>query len=129
MGNNIKLFTNDIATAIAECSPEFIAVAYVGKDWSNFINASKLKKIIVSPTLGSNPYAIESIANLISWDKILFLDKLHAKIYIGKKHLVVGSSNLSKNGLTADGLNEAVIKSDSKSLREESLRGNGVGPR
>ncbi|MFH2122745.1 MAG: phospholipase D family protein [Pseudomonadota bacterium] len=112
----ILLKTNTIGSAVTMCEPIMIAVAYVGIDWGNFIDASKVEKIIVSPTIGSNPYAIEELVKLISWDKIFFLDSLHAKIYIGKENAILGSSNLSRNGLSIAGLEEAAVQINDKSI-------------
>lgn len=101
------LFENDIQRAIISCKPLKIAVAYIGTDWSKFIpEYQHLDTIIVSPTLGSNPLAIAEIVKKIGWDKVYFLDELHAKMYIGAETAIIGSANLTKNGLSGDKLFE-----------------------
>ena len=104
------LQSDEIAPCLTEVSPHHIAVAYIGCDWEEFIKHEGLEEIILSPTIGSNPDAIEQIAEKISWDRVLFLDNLHAKIYIGKDSAIIGSSNLSRNGLgVSEGLEECAV--------------------
>ena len=54
--------SDETKKAIKECNPSRIAVAYIGKDWRDFINPKNIVEIIISPTLGSNPVAIQEIA-------------------------------------------------------------------
>jgi hypothetical protein len=49
------------------------------------------------------------------------LDNLHAKIYIGENSAIVGSANLTRNGLSIDGLQEAAIKTEDPQTRSELL--------
>lgn len=115
----ILLKSSNIKHALKDCLPSKIAVAYIGADWKEFIDPSNLDAIIISPTLGSNPYAIEELAKIISWEKIFFLDKLHTKFYIGNTTAILGSANLSKNGLGGSGLAEASIKTNDVSFISE----------
>lgn len=89
--------------ALLEVRPKKIAVAYVGIGWDKFINVSELEEIIISPTIGSNPKAIEQIINLIPIANLHFLDSLHSKLYLGENSALIGSSNLSKNGFANGG--------------------------
>lgn len=41
---------------------------------------------------------------------MVFLDELHAKTYIGKSSAVIGSANLTRNGLGAEGLVEICVE-------------------
>ncbi|MBR6449186.1 MAG: phospholipase D family protein [Fibrobacter sp.] len=107
----------NIATSIKDICPKKIAVAFIGADYSSFLDDSCIKKlecVILSPTEGSNPRAILDLSKKIGWSKIFFLDRLHAKIYIGDNSSIIGSSNLSRNGLIGDesGLYEVCIKVD-----------------
>jgi hypothetical protein len=103
----MRIITNsELPNAMNEVQPNRIAVAYVGIDWNLYIDKDKLAEIIVSPTLGSNPRAIEQLVELLGWDRVHFLDELHAKIYIGKDKAAFGSFNLSRNGISVDGLEE-----------------------
>lgn len=115
------LETENIGSEVKTIVPNMIAVAFIGSDWQDFIDVSYLNKIILSPTLGSNPNAIESLVDIIGWDKVLFLDNLHAKIYIGENSAIVGSANLTKNGLSVNGLQEAALKTDNSQIIENLL--------
>ena len=72
-----------IKVGLREVMPTHVAAAYVGRDWRTYIDTQQLKEIVVSPTLGSNPYAIAEIAKDIGWENVHFLINLHAKIYLG----------------------------------------------
>lgn len=91
-----------IKEGLREVMPTHVAAAYVGRDWRTYINTSHLQEIVVSPTLGSNPYAIAEIAKAIKWENVHFLKNLHAKIYLGENAAAVGSFNLTANGLSAE---------------------------
>ena len=119
----MSLINNEsIERVIKEISPTHIAVAYIGLDWHTFIDPGTLKNIILSPTLGSNPWAIQALREKIGWKKIFFLDDLHAKIYIGQSSAAVGSFNLSRNGFSVNGLREYGVRIETpdqvKQLRE-----------
>lgn len=90
--------------ALEQVQPVRIAVAYVGTGWDVFINADELQEIILSPTIGSNPRAIEQLVCRLGIGNVHFLDALHAKLYLGRRAALVGSPNLSRNGF-ADGGN------------------------
>lgn len=96
-----------IKRALRDVSPISVAVAYVGIDWSTYIETSTLKEIVLSPTIGSNPVAIVQLVAKLGWENIYFLDNLHSKVYIGATQAAVGSFNLTANGLSAVGLHEA----------------------
>jgi len=109
------LIENEIQEAIRRCKPYKIAVAYIGADWNTYIpDVHYLSAIIVSPTLGSNPRAIASIAKEIGWEKVFFLDELHAKIYVGSNLAVIGSANLTQNGLSGEHLVELCAEVNDK---------------
>ena len=108
-----------IKGALREVSPVSIAVAYVGIDWSSYIETTTLRDIVLSPTIGTNPRAIAQLADRLGWDNVHFLDNLHAKIYLGAQSAAVGSFNLTANGLSAEGLEEAgFVISDRGTLAE-----------
>lgn len=105
------LIEGEIKKAIRRCNPSKIAVAYIGVDWETYIpDAARLSTIIVSPTFGSNPRAVMDIAKKIGWEKIHFLDELHAKTYIGASSAIIGSANLTNNGLSGEGLVELCVE-------------------
>lgn len=122
------LNSSQIKQSIKSLVPKKIAVAYLGIDWKSLIDCSKLTEVIVSPTIGSNPRAIEELAKQIGWENVYFLENLHSKLYISKNKAIVGSANWSSNGL-GQSLYEAGIEltdpeliddvfNDFKALRE-----------
>lgn len=104
--------SHEIREALSDIKPKQVAVAYVGSGWSKFVNANRLKEIRVSPTLGSNPKAIEELMNAIGYENVYFLDELHAKIYLDKNAAVIGSCNLSDNAMGDGGLLECAVLID-----------------
>ena len=106
--------SEEIQQAIWNLEPSRLAVAYIGRDYDRFIKHEWIKQIILSPTRGSNPHAIQQLvdAEPIGWNRIQFIPRLHAKIYLGDAAAVVGSANLSKNGLGVEGLWETGIYVD-----------------
>ncbi|CAK8725299.1 Phospholipase D-like domain-containing protein [Candidatus Electrothrix laxa] len=117
----MNILTEDnINHALTDCNPSKIAVAYIGTDWEKFLpNENKLTAIIVSPTIGSNPRAIQDVVQKIGWENVYFLKELHAKIYIGDRSAVVGSANLTKNGLSGNRLFELCVETDDVKLLEK----------
>ncbi|UTV54776.1 phospholipase D family protein [Burkholderia arboris] len=114
---------SDIQRGLREIAPSRIAVAYVGIDWKTYIASENLEDIVLSPTVGTNPVAIVEIAAAIGWENVHFLDNLHAKIYLGKRGAAVGSFNLTANGLSAEGLQEAgFLVDDALALAELRAR-------
>ena len=102
------LFKDEIKKSIMNCKPSKIAVAYIGEDWKRFIEKGydQIETIIISPTFGTNPRAVSDLAKHIGWDKIHFLNELHAKIFIGSNSAIIGSANLTNNGLSGNRLIE-----------------------
>lgn len=114
----------DIANGLKQIKPRKIAVAFIGSDYDSYLDDSclnALDSIILSPTEGSNPKAISKLVKSIGWEKVHFLSRLHAKIYIGKDETIIGSSNLSRNGLIGDcsGLYEVCVKIESRDEVDE----------
>jgi hypothetical protein len=116
--------TVQIEESLRSVRPTQIAVAYVGRDWKDYVDVSALREVIVSPTIGSNPYAIQQIVSHIGWEQVHFLPNLHTKLYIGESSAAFGSFNLSRNGIGAKGLEEfgAVIHDDLNLMHEEFSR-------
>jgi hypothetical protein len=112
---------NSIRKALMEMQPTKIAVAFIGEGWKTYINVDVLEEIIISPTLGSNPKAIEKIIAHLGISNVHFLDNLHAKIYLGPKTAMIGSANLSDNGLADHRLLEAGVHLTDSSIRQELL--------
>ena len=105
--------------------PTHIAVAYVGKDWRALLGKDhQLRQIVVAPVPGTSPKAVRQIAREIGWDNVHFFDQLHAKVYLGPTHAMIGSANLSSNALLPGGtqLYEMVVLSDDTALREHAMQ-------
>jgi|GEM_PF-2080049 len=116
----MKLISGEqIKFALKDVAPNRVAVAFVGSDWKSYLPPKCLQEIVLSPTIGSNPYAIAEIASCVSWDNVHFLNSLHSKIYLGTNSAAVGSFNLTMNGLSGIGLDEAGFLVDDTLLRSE----------
>lgn len=87
-----------------------LAVAYLGKDapaFSSLENMKNLKLVCDFMSGGTNPVAIESLRKRGA--DVHHLDGLHAKVgIVGDSLSFVGSSNLTSNGLSEFGNNDAV---------------------
>jgi len=113
----MKLLIEDgsIAEHIKRIKPTRIATAYIGRNWSDYVDVAALESVVLSPTVGSNCAAIWDLIKALGWDKVHFLNQLHAKFYLSPKAAVLGSSNLSNNGLQGSGgLIEAAVAMNSK---------------
>lgn len=109
MSNAEIVGNEDLACAIERVNPYAVAVAYIGADYHAYIDVKTVKDFVVSPTLGSNPQAIRSLVKAKTWKHVHFLDRLHAKIYLGAKTALLASANLTKNGLDIAGLREVGV--------------------
>jgi len=116
---NVLTCPDDVRDALRGVQPVSIAVAYVGAKWKDFVSTKRLREIILSPTLGSNPFAIEELMDVLGHDNVHFLDALHSKIYLGASSVLLGSCNLSQNGMSNHGrLEAAVILTDNESRQQ-----------
>lgn len=81
-----------------------IAIAFFGKDALSFFKKTRKKiRIICNLESGAcNPNLIEEVGKL---DNITIKtnSKLHAKILIQKSTVLIGSANMSANGLSLEG--------------------------
>ena len=108
-----------LTDALAAIKPNKIAVAFVGMGWSKYIPVKNLKEIIIRPSLGSNPVAIENIMKKLGNSNVHFLDSLHSKLYLGDESALMGSLNLSDNGFGDYGHDEiGIVITDSAILNE-----------
>jgi hypothetical protein len=109
----MELLTEEgpIARRIKKIKPTHIATAYIGRGWADYVAAEDIESIVLSPTVGSSAQAIWDLVRAMGgFGKIHFLDALHAKFYWSPKAAVLGSSNLSNNGLQGTGgLYEAAV--------------------
>lgn len=83
-----------------------IAVAFWGKGAENlFANSDIPIRILCNLTSGgTNPAPIEKLHNkgVFKNIEIKHLDDLHAKVLVGDKSAIVGSANISTNGLNIE---------------------------
>ncbi|XQU09587.1 hypothetical protein P4544_07755 [Halomonas sp. LY9] len=111
---NYKMLMTDpseLSRTLKSIKPTHVAVAYLGSAWKEYLSdMDALEEIIVSPTIGSNPWALEELlVKAVQHDfKVYFSEKLHAKLFIGKMSCLLGSPNLSHNGF-GGGLNEVAV--------------------
>jgi len=95
--------TIDVHQALERVAPTDIAVAFLGADWSDYIDANRLEQIVVSPNLGTNPKALRELIRVLKgWSKVHLLRTLHSKIYVGKDAGAFGSFNLSERGINPE---------------------------
>lgn len=100
---------SELSRALKNIKPTHVAVAYLGSAWQSYLtDLSTLKEIVVSPTIGSYPWALSDLLDKAAEHKfrVLFSENLHAKLFIGKSACMIGSPNLSDNGF-GGGLDEA----------------------
>lgn len=78
-----------------------IAVAFIGDGASQWINPNAIDvKITCSLAMnGTNPAEVEKLIQRFGAKNVKQIDNLHAKLYIGSEYAIVGSANLSANGL------------------------------
>lgn len=121
--NEIVTSRAAVRRALASVVPTRIAVAYVGAGWRDLLGAKELalKQIVLAPVQGTNPWAIVEIAKEIGWENVHFLEQLHAKVFLGKGQVLLGSANLSDNALgtgRAD-LYELMLHSDDRMMQKQ----------
>ena len=100
---------NELSSTLRSIKPSHVAVAYLGSTWHEHLtDLDALEEIVVSPTIGSYPWALSDLMDKADEHnfKVLFSENLHAKLFIGKSACMIGSPNLSNNGF-GGGLDEA----------------------
>lgn len=112
----LLLEEGSIARQIKKLRPSLIVTAYIGRGWPNYVDITALEEIVLSPTVGSSCAAIWDLVEALGgFENIHFLNELHAKFYWSKTGAVLGSSNLSDNGLQGEGgLVEAAVSMNSQ---------------
>jgi hypothetical protein len=117
-----KSNTKEVQTFLSTEKEKSIAVAFVGVGLSSKLKGSA--RILCNVTSGAtNP---KEIARLLERDGIEVRNNslLHAKVYIDENHLIVGSANLSTNGISlereCEGWTEASICSTDTQLIAEA---------
>lgn len=98
-----------VATVVAEEPRLDVAVAFWGEDADVHIHPEISKPIRMIVNLrsgGTNPWMIKGLLKRAKKNphiEIQQCDRLHAKVIVGEANLVVGSANLSRNGLGLEG--------------------------
>lgn len=108
-----------LRAALMNVKPEYVAVAFLGAGWDTYIDTSAIREIIVSPTLGTNPRALDDVIDRLGIDNVHFLDNLHAKLYLGKRMALLGSANLTDNGFADNRQKELCGITSDKSIIEQ----------
>ena len=92
-----------IRTNLLTTNESKFAVAFWGEGASSFFSTKNNSTIIFNLEMGgTNPFEIEKIMS-IPGIKIWQNNKLHSKVYIFDETVIVGSSNMSANGLCLEG--------------------------
>ncbi len=112
--------SKQIAESLKHSPPNQIAVAYLGLNWDTYIDRKSIDSIVLSPTIGTNPNAVATLVEAIGWEKVHFLPQLHSKIYISDNQIILGSANLSNNGLGSNGQYELCASSDDNAIIREA---------
>lgn len=97
-----QAITNRIRGLIATGGPVKAAVAYWGAGASGGLGIVPGTDLTIVCDLLSgacNPAEIASLRETLGNERVLTLDNLHAKVWIGEGEVIVGSSNASSNGL------------------------------
>lgn len=109
---NSRAIRAKIRTLLANPEPSdrrVVLVAYLGKDYADFLPDPAGIEIICSPTAGAT--SASAVDGLIrAKATVWFSDKLHMKIYWSRSRgCIVTSANLSANALGVKGLKEAGV--------------------
>ncbi len=90
-----------------------VAVAFLGKGAEVKFEKSDARKIRLICNLkqgGTNPDVVEKLIALKPKVTVRQLDNLHAKLILGDSSMVLGSANLSSNGLGCEGGKAAALE-------------------
>jgi len=99
------LLENDLTKAIKDLllteTKLRIAVAFIGDGATQLINPNANDvQIICNLTMGgTNPKEVRKLIKKYGKNNVRQVDNLHAKLYIGAEYAIVGSANMSANGL------------------------------
>lgn len=98
-----------------------VLVAYIGKDYAQYLRSPKGIEIICSPTAGATSVAaIDGLQKAGAW--VRFSDELHMKVYWSEtRGSVITSANLSDNALGIKGLKEAGVWLEASTLDIDDL--------
>lgn len=111
--------SDEIRSELNQLKPSKVAVAFVGYGWGEYVCSKDLIEIVLCPKFGSNPKAIEGLIEEIGIDNVHFLNKLHSKFYIGDRKAILGSCNLSNNGIGKTDRFEAAVTIDDPALLDK----------
>lgn len=119
----------ELCQALRDIKPYRIAVAYVGSQdtLQGVIDWSKVQCLTVQPAACTSADAIEAIReSMPKKGRLLFHDTLHAKVYLGESDALVGSANLSRNGIGGDTVEACCRVTDPKELSRIATFLDGV---
>ncbi len=112
--------TQKITKLIQSDSEKLLAVAFIGSGFSSIINGNV--RIICNLTSGAtNPFEVKKILKKKNVE-IRNNSKLHAKVYIETDNLIVGSANLSTNGVALEEESASWIEASIQTTEKENIR-------
>lgn len=93
--------TQEIKNLLNNSTELRIAVAFIGDGAEALIGTQVSEaQIICNLSMGgTNPYEVQKLINRFGMNNVKHIDNLHAKLYIGDEYAIVGSANMSSNGL------------------------------
>jgi hypothetical protein len=123
--------TNEIRRLFQNRNELYCAVAFWGEEAINILNQSSCKSIKIICNLESgatNPKVVEYVHNQKKKEiEIRTLPKLHAKVFFNDESVLVGSTNVSTNGLSYEddeikGWLEASVVTNDKSIQTQTKK-------
>lgn len=111
--------SNELVNFIKSNQDKIMAVAFIGRGLSKIIDGNN--KIICNLTSGAtNPDEIKKLIKLQGVE-IRNCSNLHSKVYFSERKLIVGSSNISTNGMALENdcagwIEASIISTDSNTL-------------
>lgn len=99
-----KNYRSQVESLIAQSESLKIAVAFWGKDAESLLQSTSKKfKVICNLTSGgTNPDVIRKLREWAPRVEVLHHNDLHAKVFIGQNSAIIGSANMSTNGLNIE---------------------------
>jgi hypothetical protein len=117
----IKNKINELFDAPSKSDRRVALVAYIGRDYADYLPSPHGIDVICNPTPGATSViAVDGLRQ--AGARVRFSDKLHMKVYWSKAHgCVITSANLSKNAFDVKGLKEAGVWLEPNSVDIDKL--------
>jgi len=109
----------ELQDALRQIKPDRIILGYLGETWEDYVpGLASTVEVILSPTAGTNPEGVKSLVKKLTWDRVHFYTRCHAKAYIGNDLAISGSANLSYNGFDRGKVELMTVHQQAASLRK-----------